>query len=135
MAKGKYSKKELKKLNTEDLFKIAERMKIAGFTKMDKDDLLDAILEAQDEGSTDSAADDVRDKLDAKEKETGGKKNKKKDAPKPSGGQVKLDYIGKGGSVATGGRKFRPGASYLLDEATAKAIKAKFPNRFKIRKA
>ena len=141
MAKDKqHTKKELEALKGPDVFKIAERMKIAGFTKMDGPEIIEAILEAQGDGGADPAAEDLDDKKAAIEKAEAEKAAKaaaaaKKAKTPKTGETVRLRYTSKGGSVKLGGVRYSPGGTYVLPEAEAKALRAKFPERFQILKS
>lgn len=129
--------KDLKALRSGEVVKLAERMKIAGFTKMNRDEMETAILDAQKAGGKAISTDDLPKKDDRKERRD-EKDAKPEDPRKPKprtardADEVDLVYVGKGGSVTIGKTKYTPGLGVRMTRIEARVIRNHFPQRFRI---
>jgi hypothetical protein len=134
MAKA-LTKAALKKLKSDEVVKLAERLKIAGFTKMSRPEMEAAILEAQGEGGKAVSTDDVptrKRKDDRAEKAEGTPRGQPKPRTRRDADEVDLVYVGKGGSVTLGGRRYTPGLAVRTTRIQARTIAHRFPSRFRI---
>ena len=134
MAKA-LTEKELKKLNSGQVVKLAERLKIAGFTKMSRAEMETAIMDAaKAKGKVIST--DIVPPRGAKDDRT--PPGKEKDPPKAKpvterdSDIVECLYIGAGGVVTVGSARYSPGQGVRMTRIEAHVLRHRFPQRFRI---